>query len=426
MITKQYVYSTLSNGLRIVHCHMPQSAVGIFGVAVRAGSRNDPESLHGMAHFVEHTIFKGTDHRRAHNIINRMETVGGELNAYTTKEDTFVYSAFPANNLRRAVDLISDLVRNSRFPEREINREREVVSEEIDSYLDNPAEAVFDDFDDLIFAGTPLGHNILGTHDTLDRLTGDACRKFLTDNYIPHRMVAFYSGPASPGQLVRLVETYFADMGAETATTHINGPTADNNGAPIDESVKLKLSEENFDIRRDDDDNHQAHCVMGVTLPSLYSDYRFAISLYNNIVGGPGMNSLLNVALREKRGLVYSVDSSTTLYSDCGLLSIYFGCSPRQVGRCRRLVASVLQSLADRQLTPRQIDMAKRQLIGQTIVGSSSQEQTILSAARATLYRGAASTSDEIAAAITEVTSDQLLEVARMAAPDNLSILTLG
>lgn len=400
----------LPSGHRLLHLHNRGSKVEYFGVAVKAGSRNDPAGLEGLAHFVEHTIFKGTTRRTSHHIINRMEAVGGELNAYTTKEDTFVYTAFPSGNLARAVDLTADLVTNSIFPTKEIDKEREVIAEEIDSYLDSPAEAVFDEFDELLFKDTRLGHNILGTPDTINAISTDECRGFLKEFYRPDNMVVFYSGPASPDRVRRLVEKNFIDTIAGSHTT-------DPAGVPVEFS--------SFHIRRDND-NHQAHNVMGAPLPSLFSPDRYAIALLNNIIGGPGMNSRLNVALRERRGLVYSTDSAATLYSDCGALTIYFGCSPDRVDQCVSLIGRELKDLRDNALTPRSLAAAKRQYLGQITVASASLEQTVLSAARSCLYRGNVTTLGETAAAINAVTAEDLLRAAAFADPDRMSLLTLG
>ena len=217
---QQYHYATLSGGLRVVMHHRPGSVAEHCGVAVKAGSRDESPCHYGLAHFVEHTIFKGTLRRRAWHILNRMERVGGELNAYTTKEETVVYTTYPAGYVERAIDLVADLVENSQFPTAEIDRERQVVADEIDSYLDIPAEGIFDDFDELVFEGTPLAHPILGSRESIDRLTSDVCRRYLRDYYRPDNMVFFYSGPEKPDRVIRLAERCFhhriADMPAES------------------------------------------------------------------------------------------------------------------------------------------------------------------------------------------------------------------
>ncbi len=273
-------YHTLSNRLRVVHRYC-DSRVECCGLCVMAGSRNEQPEQFGLAHFVEHTIFKGTDRRRSWHIINRMESVGGELNAFTSEEATTIYSSFPAGNLARAAELIADLVSRSRFPEAEIDREREVVLDEVDSYLDSPAEAIFDDFNELLFAGSGLGHNILGNEKTIKTFTSATCRDFLDRYYTPGNMVFFYMGPATPKRVVATAERY---MG------HFSHPDTH-----VDRVVPPEV--EPFDIYRDLH-THQAHTVIGARIPGMFADKNRAYSLLTNIIGGPSMNSLLNVPQR--------------------------------------------------------------------------------------------------------------------------------
>ena len=285
---QEITLTTLSNGLRLVHCHTPKAHSGIFGVAVRAGSADERPDEAGLAHFVEHTIFKGTSKRSSWHIINRMEAVGGELNAFTTKEETVVYSIFPAGAAQRAAELISDLVSNSRFPDAELDKERNVVADEIDSYLDSPSDAVFDDFEDLMFSGRGVGHNILGTRETLAGFDSTACAGWLRRFYVPGNMVAFYSGSQNAGRISAMVEKYFGTMENTAIPQRI-------------ETAGSEKKRDAFNVRKTID-SHQAHCVTGIEVPGLYSDSRHAVSLLTNLTGGPGMNSLLNVALRERRG----------------------------------------------------------------------------------------------------------------------------
>ncbi|MDE7397167.1 MAG: insulinase family protein, partial [Muribaculum sp.] len=322
MSDSKYTYVSLSNGLKTVH--VPHdSDVEYCGVAIRAGARNDgTPATFGLAHFVEHTIFKGTAKRRSWHIINRMEAVGGELNAYTSEETTVIYSVFPKGNLTRATELLADLVFNSIFPTIQIDREREVILDEIDSYLDSPSESIFDDFNELIFSGSPLGHNILGTTSSVENISSDDCKAFLRRYYRPDNMVFFYQGPMPPESVERNVSRYFSTASA---------------GQPTDNTIYPPSDVEPFDITRHGT-THQAHTVMGTRTGSMFCNERPALLLFNNIIGGPGMNSLLNVALRERHGYVYTVDSAMTLFSDCGLFTIYFGCDPQNTAKCRRLV----------------------------------------------------------------------------------------
>lgn len=410
-VSVPYSYATLPSGLRVVHVAR-RTVAEYFGVAVKTGSRNDPAGLPGLAHFVEHTIFKGTECRRSHHIINRMERIGGELNAYTTKEGTTVYTVYPCGHTARAAELVADLVIRSVFPESELEKEKEVVAEEIDSYLDTPSEAVFDDFEDNVFAGTTLGHNILGSAAALKAMTSQDCRSFLTGHYAADEMVAFYLGPMNPDRLFRLVERYFSDL-----------PTT-----ALSQDVSLQHFQYSpTTIRRDSLNTHQAHTVIGCPIPGMYSESRYAFSLLSNILGGPGMNSLLNIALRERRGLVYTVESSINLYTDCGLFNIYYGCDPVDNDRCSGLIARQLDELAEKPLTERAISMAKRQYLGQLTVSSSSNEQTALSAARSTLFRGKAPDMEQTVRIISALTPADIREAAVTLADKSLrTSLTLG
>lgn len=391
-----FSYHTAPNGLRVVHRLAPGALVDYCGVSVNAGSRDESPDREGLAHFVEHTIFKGTDRRRSMHILNRMEAVGGELNAYTTKEETVIYTIAPAGNLGRSVDLLADLILNSRFPKVEIDREREVVADEINSYLDNPSEAIFDDFDDLVFAGSSLGHNILGSVESIQRFGPEECRHWLDEFYTPTEMVFFYMG-AKPAQTVfKTVERYFAplkypDHGRVRLTP-----------APVAP----------FDVVRPIG-SHQAHTVLGARIPGLHSPRRYAVAMLTNILGGPGMNSLLNVELREKRGLVYSVDATTQLYGDLGLFTIYFGCDPGDTDRCLRLTARVLDSLAQSPMSPSKLERARRQYIGQMAVAGENREQQALSTGRSVLIYDRVRGVGETIEIINSLTADDLLEAAR-------------
>lgn len=391
-----YNYFTLTNGLQVIHRRTPGGAAGYFGVTVRAGSRDEAEGQFGLAHFVEHTIFKGTARRSAWHILNRMEAVGGELNAFTSKEETTVYTAFPAAQLSRAAELVADLILNSRFPAAELQREREVVADEIDSYLDQPGEAVFDDFDDLLFQGSSLGHNILGTADDLARFGSDDCLGWLRRWYTADNMVAFYSGPAGVERVQTCLERYLSVI-PSGAAPHAMPELCIN--APFD-------TERNVG-------SHQSHSVVGCRIGGMHSTDRFAMSLLANILGGPGMNSLLNVELRERRGLVYTVEASTALYTDCGVMSIYYGCDHHDEQRCRRLVQRTLEAVASGEaVNPRKLEMAKKQYLGQMLLSGENRENSILGAARATLFHGRAADRQEMQRHIADISHEQLCRCA--------------
>lgn len=391
---KSYSLHTLANGLKVVYCRRPGN-VAYCGVAVNAGSRDEDDSRQGLAHFVEHTLFKGTRRRRAWHILNRMELVGGELNAYTTKEETLVYSVFPSGNMERAVELISDLVMNSTFPEKELEKEREVVLEEIRSYQDSPSEALCDDFEDLVFRGSSLGHNILGTEECLSRFGTEECLGFLKNMYVPGNMVLFAVGSIPEEKMFRLSERYFASMHHSLCRNARETP------------CRLPVFSETRTI-----ESHQAHTIVGVPTFGMHDSRKYALLLLNNMLGGPGMNSTLNVAIRERRGYAYTVESSVSLFSDCGMFSVYFGSDERHVKKCLQLIDSEVARIASGGLRPSSLEAAKKQFAGQLLVSSESLEAYALSLGKGILNFGHADTVNEIAACIQRVTMDEIASVA--------------
>lgn len=406
MNNNKIYYETLPNGLAMVHV-ATMSQVAWCGLAVNAGSRDEDEGQYGLAHFVEHTIFKGTLHRRSWHILNRMESVGGELNAYTTKEGTMLYSVFPEQHLKRAIDLLADLVQWSVFPQEELDRERDVVLEEAASYRDTPSDAVFDDFEDLLFAGSQLGHNILGIKEDLERLTSEDCMRYLKTLYVPTNMVFFSVGPERPERVFRMVERYFGAMSHSVAERHRSVPPT---VAPFKQVIEIGT--------------HQAHTVVGARVPDRNSPLRYAVMLLNNILGGPGMNSLLNVELRERRGYVYSVESTLTLLSDCGWISIYLGCDPDDVRSSMRVIDRITNRLSNELLPERRLDAYKRQYCGQLVVAADSAEFLAMNAGRGLLYRGQVATPDETIDRIQAVTPEDIAQAAAYLSAEKLSSLT--
>ncbi len=386
------------------------SAIDLAGVLVRAGSRMDPPHMPGMAHFVEHTIFKGTSHRRAWHINNRMEAVGGELNAFTSKEETVIYTISPGGNLCRAIQLTSELITEPTFPDREIDIERAVILDEIDSYLDSPPDAAYDDFEDMMFKDSDLGHNILGTRDSVEHITGADCRRFVESWYTPGRMVCFYSGSLPASRVFALMEKYYGSIGRKETLYHPSVPEM----PPV------------FDRVKHIDGAHQANTVSGTRIGGYNSHDRIAVGLLCNILGGPGMNSLLNVALRERAGLVYSVEASVTRYSDCGLLALSYGCDPGDISRCRRIVRRTLGSDLTSKLTESFISRAKRQYIGQITVNSDNRESDLFRAVRSVARTGHPATCHEIAELIEALDPRDLRTIAaELFNPDHFSALTL-
>lgn len=406
-MSRKYNVFTLCNGLRVVNWHR-EGLVSYIGFVVNAGSRDEDAAHFGLAHFVEHTIFKGTDKRRGWQISSRMEVVGGELNAYTSKEETMVYTNAPTGYEERALELLADLVMSSRFPTDEIDREREVIAEEINSYLDSPSDSVYDEFEELAYAGSGLAHNILGTHESIKHLTGSDCRRFLDTYYTPSNMVMYCATSMPPEKLSRLVERYFDAL-------HF----------PVTKHDRLiPPAVERFDVR-EDRGNHQANTIVGCRVFGRRDPRRFALFLLNNYLGGPCMNSRLNRELREKRGYVYTVDSNVSLMSDSGLLLIYFGSDPSTVGKCRRLIDNELDRLASKLIPLSSFEKMKRQYCGQLLVSSDHIENRAMSLAKSLLYFDSVSDISTMAAHIMEVTPDQLREVAEVLVKGNCGTLTI-
>lgn len=398
----------LPNGLRVVHLHVPKAQAAHFGVAVRAGSSHEhDESQYGLAHFVEHTLFKGTLKRSAWHIINRMENVGGELNAFTTKEDTVIYSDFPKNALVRAVELITDLILHSKFPQNEIDRERGVICDEINSYLDSPADAVYDEFEDLLYSGTPVGHNILGTISSVENITSQMCAQWLRQHYNTANMVVFYAGSTSMGSFLKKTEKFLIQIPASTSDKVVAFPWSPN---------------KNFkEIRKNE--THQAHTVVGCALPRLDVEERVNMALLSNILGGPGMNSIFNVELRERRGLVYNVESTVTNWAFSTMFTTYFGCDPCDNDTCLKIIERELEKIAEGSITARRLVASKRQYQGQMILSRENVENRIISAARALLHNGYLMSIAQTKALLDDVSASSMQKMAQRLT--DLSCLTI-
>jgi predicted Zn-dependent peptidase len=374
------------------------STVVFCGIAVKAGTRDEQPGEEGLAHFCEHLSFKGTSRRRAVQIINAIEGVGGELNAFTNKEDTVYYCAIQRDHFVKAVDVLTDIVFHSTYPQHEVEKEREVVCDEIESYEDTPAELIFDDIENILFEGHPLGHNILGSSQQVRLYHAEDARRFTRRHYRTDNCVFFSSGDIDFKRLVTLLQKSTAGiLTPPQPLPHMGGELPVS--APQNTIVRQRGT-------------HQAHVVLGTRAYASDDNRRWALFLLNNIIGGPGLNSRLNLALRERHGLVYSVESSMVSYSDTGLVCIYFGCDPADVKRCLRLVHHELDRLKQTLLSPIQLNKAKRQLQGQLAIASDSREQFTLDFARNYLHQGKERDLTDIMRHIDCLTPENLQQVA--------------
>ena len=378
------------------------------GVLVNAGTRDEPSSHPGLAHFVEHTIFKGTAKRSSWHISNRMESIGGEINAYTSKETTSVYTVAPAGYAERSIELIADLIANASFPACEIDKEREVIVEEINSYLDNPSESVFDKFEELFYKGSSLAGNILGTPESVRKISGEDCRSFIRKFYNPLNMVGFVASPEDPAKVRRLLEKHW---GRFDRRGELPRRVAPGEVAPFDTVIE--------------ESGHQAHTIVGARMFSREDPRRYPLMLLNNYLGGPCMNSRLNQQLREKRGLVYTVESFVSLLSDTGMTGIYFGTDKGAVGKCLKIVHNELDALAQNRLTPRKLDKIKEQYCGQLLVSSDNGESMAMSLGKNLMFYGRLTDIPALAARLREVSAEEIREVAELLSPSLCSRLTL-
>ena len=399
MTAPVYNTATLANGLRVVH--LPSTAEVIYcGFALAVGSRHETAGQEGLAHFCEHVTFKGTQKRSAMQILNHLERVGGDLNAFTNKEDTVFYAAVLRQHVQRAVELLSDLVFHSTYPQQEIDREVEVICDEIESYNDTPAELIFDEIENFCFQGHPLGHNILGSSERVRSFqTADAVA-FTQRFYQPSNAVFFASGNLSFDRLLRLLERL----------TPAGMPVTASSPSPIIPSVATSTTPKTPIIM--EKGTHQAHVMVGTVAFPYEHPLRLPLYLLNNLLGGPGMNARLNVALRERNGLVYTVESSLACYSDTGLWCTYFGCDPDDVDRCLRMVRHELHRLVQSPLSARQLFAAARQLKGQIGVAADNRESFALDMGRTFLHRDILKDISRLCADIDALTPDMVQQAA--------------
>lgn len=391
----EYKTQSLDNGLRIVH-KQTDSTVAYIGLAVGVGTRYERRGEQGLAHFTEHMLFKGTPLRQATQIIQRLEAVGGELNAYTSKEETIVYAIVPQAYYYRALQLIGDIVQYSHFALDELTKEQTVVIDEINSYHDSPSELIWDEFEDLLFHRHALGHNILGTERSIRGITRDKQLAFFERHYRADNMVLFVQGNIDFDRLCAQAEALFVKGTGRTLSTTPSLP-------PV-------ALEPRRIVRRKS--THQRHILVGSYGYSMYDKGRLGLSLLTNLLGGAGMSSRLNMSLRERHGLVYHVECSYTAYSDSGLVGIYLGCSPSHQELALRLVDEELQRISTTPLSDSELEAAKRQLKGQLIVSGDAHEQTFLSMGKHYLHHGRVDSPEEICVRIDALTSEELFAIA--------------
>ena len=417
---------SIANGIRILHLtdNMPISYVG---VAIDAGTRDELPNESGMAHFVEHLLFKGTKHRRSWHIINWLESVGGQLDAYTTKEETYIYATVPTEYTERAIELLADVVLNSTFPENEIEKERDVVLDEIQSYNDSPSELIYDEFEELLFPHDPIGRNILGTEQSLETFTSERMQAFVSRNYTPDRMVVFAMGNIKFDWLVKKVEKYFHN--AQYCPPVLGGRAVGGGGSQfsiLNSQFSTRQAPQPYTPthRTTSRDTYQAHCIIGNRCIPMTSDERLTMLLLNNILGGPNMSSRLNLALRERNGLCYTIESNVTNYTDTGVWNIYFGCDPRNLAKAKRLCMQQLDLLCSTPLNNNQLATAKRQLRGQVLIGNQNKENLILGLSKAYLHGLELKPDSEHFHFIDSLTPSDLQSLAqRIFNPDQLSTL---
>ena len=384
----------LANGIRVVHVYETISQVAHCGLMVNTGSRDEAPDEQGMAHFIEHAIFKGTKKRKAFHVLNRIDSVGGELNAYTSKEETAIYASFSKEHFARAIELIADVAFHSVFPEKELEKEKEVVIDELNAYMDSPSEQIFDDFEELLFEGHPIGRNILGTAESVRSFSREQLLKFITRNYSTNEMVISVVGNVKPKQVVYFIEKFFANLPASHRKKDRNF------NVPLQPSVKT--------IERN---TFQAHFISGVRAYLIGHPLQATLALVNNMIGGPAMNTRLHMQLREKRGIAYHVESNYQPYTDTGVNSIYIGTDKKSILKCKRVIRNELDALRNKFLGVNQLAMAKAQLKGQVLLNNESRVNTMLGLAKSVLHVNEIKTDEQIVAEIDAITASQVAEV---------------
>ena len=397
---------TLSNGIRLVHTSV-DSPVAHCGVVINTGSRDETAAEQGMAHFIEHTIFKGTIRRKAYHIISRLEDVGGEMNAYTSKEETAIHASFLCEYYERTIELFSDILIDSTFPEKELKKEQEVIVDEINSYNDTPSELIFDEFEELVYEGHPMGRNILGTPELVRQFQSSDIRRFISANYHTDQMVICSVGNIPARKFFHLAQRYFERL--ETNLRQTN---------------RIRFSDYQPKQKKVEKGTFQAHCILGGEAFDVYHPDRLPLVLLNSILGGQSGNSRLNLSLRERNGIAYNLESSYTSYSDTGTLTIYFGTDPENLERALVLIDKEIAMLQHKALGDLQLSKARKQLIGQLAMSQENHEDLMLAIGKSVLVFDKVESLEDIYKKISEKSSSKLMDIAnRILEPRNLSRL---
>lgn len=385
----------LDNGIRVIHSTNTFSKVGHIGVFINVGSRDESPGQEGIAHYLEHVIFKGTSKRKAFHILSRLDSVGGELNAYTTKEETCIYASFPDEYLSRSLELLSDVVFNSTFPSVELKKEKEVVIDEINSYKDSPSDLIFDDFDQMLFKGHSLGNDILGTIDQVKSIKKSDVVKFVKKHYVPEKIVVSSVGNYSIKKLVSQLNKYFNAIKGGEVNNHRKAPVK----AKVDDLVVGK-------------DVNQTHTIIGGPGYAATDNKKTSLLLLNNLLGGPAMNSRLNLNIREKHGITYMLESNCAIYSDCGAFNIYFGTDSKNDLRAEKLVRKELIKLCEKPLGTLQLSQAKKQVKGQLAISMENNLGVMLAHGKSRLLYDKVDSLEQVLKAFEKVTASDLLDVA--------------
>ncbi len=397
---------TLSNGIRVVYLHAP-AQVAHLGITVLGGSRFELPGEDGLAHFLEHCIFKGTTKRKAFHILSRLDSVGGELNAYTAKEEICVYASFTKEHIRRASELLADITLNSNFPLKEIIKEKEIILDEINSYLDSPSDKIFDDFEGYLFEGHALGNNILGTKERVQGFTRDHLVDYVKRFFTADNLVISFVGDLSRHKLEKILEEDFKHCPA-------------GNHVPVIETFEPRKA---FHIRSKEA-NYQVHAIVGGLAPNYLDEARRGMTMMTNILGGPALNSRLTLSIREKYGYSYNVEANYTPYVDTGFWSVYLGTDPKYIDKSLALIRKELKLLRTKKLGVLQLNRAKEQLKGHLALGLDSNSGLMLGLGKSLLLFNQIDTIQEIYAGIDKLTEMELMEIAnRYFSEDNYSEL---